>query len=282
MTLRIISYGGGVQSSALVVLASQGRLDEVMGGPIDAAVFVNVGDDAEHPDTLGYVRTVMTPWATERGVTVEEIRPTWRRGARAGQPKDLHTELMRPDLRDIPIPIRMPEGMPGMRQCTVRFKIRVISRWLREHGASPDTPAVRAVGISTDEFHRANNANTEPNQSVAYPLLDLGLDRQACMSVIRDAGLPVPPKSSCYFCPFHKPAHWSEMRRDRPDLFDQAAELEAHLIVQRINLGRDPAYLTRFGKPLRDAIPEAQDRLFVSDDWSMDNDGECDDEVCFT
>ena len=39
--LTTISYGGGVQSTALLVLSATGRLPAV-----DAALFANVGDDS--------------------------------------------------------------------------------------------------------------------------------------------------------------------------------------------------------------------------------------------
>lgn len=42
--LRVFSYGGGVQSTAALVLAAQGRID------FPAFVFANVGEDSEHPD----------------------------------------------------------------------------------------------------------------------------------------------------------------------------------------------------------------------------------------
>ena len=45
--MKVISYGGGVQSTAMLVLANQGAIDSV-----DAALFSNVGDDSEHPATL--------------------------------------------------------------------------------------------------------------------------------------------------------------------------------------------------------------------------------------
>jgi hypothetical protein len=39
---RVVSYGGGVQSNALLVLAAQGRID------YRTFLFANVGDDSEH------------------------------------------------------------------------------------------------------------------------------------------------------------------------------------------------------------------------------------------
>ena len=71
MSLRVISYGGGVQSTALVVLATQGKI-----GQVDAALFANVGDDSEHPATVRYVRDIMVPWAKERHFDIHELHRT--------------------------------------------------------------------------------------------------------------------------------------------------------------------------------------------------------------
>ena len=76
MTLRVISYGGGVQSTALVVLAAQGKLEAIMGGPVKYALFGNTGDDSEHPATLKYVREIAIPWAAERGIEIIELATT--------------------------------------------------------------------------------------------------------------------------------------------------------------------------------------------------------------
>lgn len=59
--------------------------------------------------------------------------------------------------RSLPIPVRMSDtGAPGTRSCTMDFKIRVIGKWLKEHGATAETPATVGIGFSTDEMHRAN------------------------------------------------------------------------------------------------------------------------------
>ena len=70
MGLRVFSYGGGVQSTAALVLAAQGKID------FPTFLFANVGDDSEHPATLRYVREEMrwqgndATWA--RGVVEKE------------------------------------------------------------------------------------------------------------------------------------------------------------------------------------------------------------------
>lgn len=275
MTLRTISYGGGVQSSALCVLAATGRLDEVMGGPIDAALFSNVGEDSEYPATLSYVRDVMQPWAAERGLQVIELN----RRKRDGSVETLWGRLMKPDSRSLPIPVRMSNGAPGKRSCTYDFKIAVVGKWLKQHGACAADPAVVAIGISTDEYQRANSKKVEPYEQPKYPLLDLGLDRNDCIRIIADAGLPIPPKSSCFFCPFHRPTMWAEMRRDQPALFERAQLLEDTLNERRAMLERDPVWLTRFNKRLSDAVAMAQEPLWYDDTF---NDGRCDEGYCWT
>jgi hypothetical protein len=277
VTLRTISYGGGVQSSALCVLATQGKLDEIMGGKVDAALFANVGDDSEYPATLSFVRTVMFPWCAERGLPVRELHRTLRDGTI----QTLWQRMMDYDgdkLRE-PIPVRGVNGAPMSRACTADHKIKVVGRWLKDRGATKDDPAVVAIGISTDEWHRSNNKKAEAYEHPVYPLLDLGLDRSACAEIIRDAGLPVPPQSSCFFCPFHRPAMWAELRRDEPALFRKAETLEDTLNERRAARGKEPVWLTRFNKPLGDAIGEAQTPLFTDDVF---NDGQCDEGYCWT
>ena len=270
MPLTTISYGGGVQSTAMLVLAAQGRL----GYDIDAALFANVGDDSEHPATLEYVRNVAIPWAAERGITVHELK----RVMRDGTSRTLMEDLTR-DSKTINIPVRMANGAPGNRNCTHTYKVQVVGKWLKANGASKSDPATVCIGISTDEITRVSNKRAMPYENPVYPLIDLGLDRSACQTVIADAGLPVPPKSSCYFCPFHRPQTWAEMRRDEPELFWKSADLEATLIARRKTLGKDPVYLTRFAKPLAEAIPEAQDML---PGFEMPGGEGCDSGYCWT
>jgi hypothetical protein len=249
---RSISYGGGVQSTAMIVLAVAGQI------AADVALFCNVGDDSEHPATIRYVREIAIPWAAERGFVIHELA----RQFRTGETETLMGRLMKEGSRSLPIPVRMPDtGAPGTRSCTHDFKIAVVGKWLKAHGATPDDPADVLIGISTDEIERLQNRKAKPYETPVYPLIDLGLDRAGCARVIRDAGLPVPPKSACFFCPFHRPATWAEQRRDEPELFWRSVELERTLNRRRDVLGKDHVYLTRFGRPLDEAISVAQDTL---------------------
>ncbi|MEI5100357.1 phosphoadenosine phosphosulfate reductase [Streptomyces sp. PmtG] len=266
--LRSVSYGGGVQSTALLVLAAQKRID------FPLFLMANVGDDSENPATFSYLEEYARPFAAEHGIGLTVLD----RVKRDGSTETLMQRLERPDIRSIDIPVRMANGAPGNRKCTTEFKIKVIGRWLKDHGATPQNPATVGIGISVDEIHRANNRRIEPHEVITYPLLDLGLRRTDCARIIREAGLPVPPKSSCFFCPFHRPETWHDQRRDEPELFEKACRLEDLLNERREELGKDHVYLTRFGRPLREAIPDGVDLLPIFDEA----DGACDSGWCMT
>lgn len=242
--LRVMSYGGGVQSTAMLVLAAQGKID------FPVAIFSNVGDDSEHPATLRYVREVAIPYAAQHGI---ELCVLDRRGK--GQPVTLWQKLTREDSRSIGIPVRMNNsGAPVRRSCTVDYKIRRVASELKRRGATAANPAVVALGISLDEYQRMRTESGIAWETLAYPLIDLRLDRAACLGIIAEAGLPEPGKSSCFFCPFHSRDHWRRMRRDEPELFAKSVALERLLNERRAALGRDPVWLTDALRPLDEAV----------------------------
>lgn len=264
--IRAFSFGGGWQSVAALVLAARGELD------FGLFLFANVGDDSEHPATLDYVHRHAIPYAEANGIQLRELRRT----RRDGTTETLYGRLMREGSRSIPIPVRMSNGAPGTRSCTADFKIRVIGKWLKAHGASATNPATIGIGISLDEIHRANSRRSEPYENITYPLLDLRIRRTDCPRIIRSAGLPVPPKSACWFCPMTRPTRWQTMRRTDPDLFAMACHLEATINDRRQLLGKDPVYLTRFNAPLANVIPDDNPLPFE------EGDGTCDSGHCFT
>lgn len=274
--LQVVSYGGGVQSTALLVLAATGYI------PHRTFLFANVGDDSEHPATLAYVRDVAFDYAAAHGIEIHELHRIPTRGRSKGEIETLWGRLMRPGSRSLPIPVRMSNGAPGTRQCTSDFKIRVVGRWLKEHGATADNPAHVAIGISVDEIERANTRIREPYEIVEYPLLTLehrlaphGATRNDCKRIIAAAGLPIPGKSACFFCPFHRPAAFADQARTEPELFALSALLEDRLNERRDALGKDHVYLTRYGRPLRDVFATTQQALF--DDWDEDEGYRCGD-----
>lgn len=246
--MRVFSSGGGVQSIAALILSAQGEIDY----PIH--LFANVGDDSENPETLDYVRGIAMPFAEREGIRFEEIN--WIK--RDGTFETLRERIYRTE-RSIPIPARMGHnGAPGNRACTIDFKIKTIDRWIAEHDGKGKDVYV-GLGITVDEIHRARREDWQTvrgfRKMKIYPLIELGISRNDCHEIIRDAGLPTPAKSSCYFCPFHTPAAWIRLRSSRPDLFEEACNIEREIQRKRREvMGKDDVFLHPALVPLDQAV----------------------------
>lgn len=59
-----------------------------------------------------------------------------------------------------------------------------------------------------------------------YPLIELGMDRQACQDYIRSFELPLPYPSNCIFCPFANKVEILWLYRFYPELFRQWVHFE--------------------------------------------------------
>jgi hypothetical protein len=232
MKKYVFSTGGGVQSTACLVLAAQGKI------PYRTFVFSNVGDKAESPETIQYINEIAKPYAKAHGI--EWVDVAWV--DRQGKKRDLFDDVMTNE-RSINIPAFMPGGMPGNRNCTVSYKIKPIAKWIKNNAPN----CTLGKGISTDEPHRATPSRESDGYTSAYPLIELGISRSDCLIIAKEAGLPQPPKSSCWFCPFKTTDQWVTMRRERPELFAKSVELEQVLQKRREVLGKDAVYLSGIG-----------------------------------
>jgi hypothetical protein len=265
VTIRCVSHGGGRQTTALLVLAAQRRIDYPL------FVFANVGDDSENPATLRYVREIAMPYAEAHGIELVERR----RILRDGSERTLLQEIEGQD-RSIPIPARMGNGGFGRKKCTERFKIAVVRRELRRRGATADDPATVAIGISTDEIERAEAGPgpdpRDPTRIRVYPLLDLGLSSHDCRKIITEAGLPIPPKSACSFCPLHDRETWRRQRRSDSERWERSVRVDSIIRERAVRIGRGAMGLVSPTLPIEVAVDDQQ-TLFGDD---------CESGWCFT
>ena len=93
------------------------------------------------------------------------------------------------------------------------------------------------------------------------------------MNAILEAGLPVPPKSACFFCPFKSRMAWRDLKREQPELFETACRVEQHLDAKMRRAGHGGVLLTDSGVPLAVAVGEGV---------QMQIDDFCDSGWCFT
>lgn len=212
---RILSFGGGVQTTALAILLVEGKV------VADRVIFADTG--GERPETYRYIDSYIKPLMTAAGIDFRTVKQTLK----SCQP-DLYGWLWR--LKQIP-PIM------GKRLCSLKFKSGAIRRYLGE----PYTPL---IGFSIDEAERARFP-----QEANYPLIELGLSVTDCHRIIQGFGWPSPIKSSCYYCPFQSPFEWQWLKTNHPDLFKKTLELEARYHKKKPHL-KDTFGIYR-GLPLR-------------------------------
>lgn len=245
---RIFSFGGGVQSTACLILAAQGKID------FQTFVFANVGDDSEDPATLQYLTMWAWPYAAEHGLDLVEI-------AKGGRTLMQQIELG----PDIPIPA-WPMRFP--RSCTTNWKIKPLARYAKKNGVG-----VMGMGISTDEWMRAKDSRI-PGVVYEFPLIELGLSRRDCTELIASSALPVPPRSACFFCPYNSQTRWTTLKRERPGLFAKAVHVEEMLTAKSRGRGYGAATLRASGVPLT-----AMGDQSTFDDLVA---GECESGFCWT
>ena len=203
---HILSFGAGVNTVALMVMLVRDR------APLDGVVFADTG--GETPDTYESVEVART-YLGERQIPFTIVRP--RRG---------HADLYGTALSRRVIP------SVQWRWCTRDFKVNPIHRYYKGLGSHVN----QYVGIAFDEVHRMRDSR-EAFITNLYPLIDQRLTRQDCIDLISEAGLPVPEKSGCYFCPFNSTERWHRILERHPDLFARAIQLEEnskHFPSQRL------------------------------------------------
>lgn len=105
--LRLFSFGGGVQSTACLVLAAQRKIDYPL------FVFANVGNNAESPETLAYIKEQAMPFAKAHGIELSVVSKV----GKDGKVIDLYDYAVSEKNRTIPLPVYLQSGAPGTRMC---------------------------------------------------------------------------------------------------------------------------------------------------------------------
>ena len=219
----VVSYGGGIQSTALVMLAMRERW------VIDEIVHVDLVD-AESPATREYVRYFRGWLLREHGRDITVIE------------RNMYRDMLdKPQFTPVPWRGKYERFMLS-RQCTRQYKVAPLQRYLYDR--YPDGRIGLMLGISVDEYHRMRDSSAARIDHV-YPLVDARLTRWQCRDIIERAGLAVPWKSSCWFCPYRSiRSQWALVQR-YPDLAGMARVLEDRINAERRFRGKDEIVVLR-------------------------------------
>jgi len=212
--MNIVSYGGGTNSTALIIGMYQHSI------PIDLIIFSDTG--GEKPHTYEFIE-IFSRWLEERSLPrVTKVRQTLR-----GNPYTLEEKLL--TYNELPAPVY------GNSQCAVQFKINPKASYCNKHPMCKDVwmrheKVNEYIGYDAKEQRRIDKNKavyeTDKKYEKHFPLIAWGWGRDECINAIKDAGLPLPGKSSCFFCPNNKKDVIQQLWEDYPDLFDRAVALE--------------------------------------------------------
>jgi len=195
-----LSYGAGVNSTALLIMLVEGKLPQYDPWRV---VFADTGNEKD--ETYSYIERTVKQYLRAHGYMLEIVRP----------PETVLERWQRYHL----------VGSRVIRGCTEHAKIRPIEALLKAEGCLG-----QLLGIDAGEAHRAKS-HPKDKWPKAYPLIDMDLDRDDCKEIIRAAGLCIPVKSGCWHCPFMRVGEVLALARERPDRMKQIEDLEADSIA---------------------------------------------------
>lgn len=204
-----VNYGGGVNSTALLVAAERAGLRP------DWVLFADTG--SERPETYANVERV-SRWCEKVGFPFATVK--WIR--RDGTFESIHENCLRTRY--------LPSKAYGLAGCTYKWKIQPMQRWRKEHGFDG---GIVSIGYDAGESRRIEKAKAlacadedrGANEEMWYPLVAWRMDRAACVALVREAGF-APVKSSCFLCPNMKPAEWVDLSSEHPALYAIAREVD--------------------------------------------------------
>ena len=209
-----IAYGGGTNSTAMII----GLLR--IGVTPDIITFADTG--GERPDTYAYVE-MFSAWLEKHGSgPIHRVQSQDRQGNYYTLEQKCLDNKMLPSLAY------------GYKSCSEKHKQRPQHKFIRNHPlsrASMDRgeKIIKAIGYDAGEKKRSSKED-DRWYTYRYPLREWGWDRKKCAEVILEEGLPLPGKSSCYFCPAMKKKEILILAKTQPKLLKRALVLEANAL----------------------------------------------------
>ena len=255
----MVAYGMGVDSTALLV----GLRDR--GVRPDAILFADTG--GEKKETYAF-EAPMQDWLRREGwpaiVTVRYVATNFKNWPPYYTLED--NCLTNGTLPGISF---------GPASCSVKWKQAPQHKWTQawqpaRDAWSANVKVTKLIGFDASPADRRRTYVPEDDQryTYEYPLQAWGWDRAECQRQIAAAGLPVPPKSSCFFCCAMKP---HEVRALSPDEHRRIVVMEARAkprLTSCEGLWRSTVKGTRGGTPRPGSMTQfiADERLLPPDE----------------
>jgi hypothetical protein len=223
LKMKVLCYGGGTNTTAMIVGLAARNIRP------DLIIMADTG--AERPHTYAHIEIMQTYLKKIGYPQITIVKKVDKNG-------DIYT--LEQDLLDHKC---LPSVAYGFKTCSQKYKTQPVDKFLNNH---PDAIAAwkrgekitKLIGFDADEPHRVKDYD-DKKYEVKYPLIEWDWGRNECIDAIKSAGLPLPKKSSCFFCPNMRPHEIMELNALYPHLAERALKMEANAELTTIKgLGR--------------------------------------------
>lgn len=223
--LRVLSFGAGVQSTVLLLMAAKGEIKPMP----DVAIFADTQfEPASIYKHLEWVEMELD-YLTDKAIKIEIVKH--------GNIKQDHINAVNnANDRIATMPLFLDNHGVIWRQCTVDYKIKPIQNKIKEilglkkgQRVSKNIVVEQWMGISTDELERVKE-NNKPFIVNRFPLIEMGMSRGDCYQWFKKH-YPHKPlvKSACIACPYHNNSMWRDMKKNDPVSWEEACQFDDDL-----------------------------------------------------
>lgn len=218
----VVAYGGGLNSLAMLCGFRQLEIGPAMIQMADTG--------GEHPATLAHLDYISKKCREWWGIEIAIVRKTYQ-----GEFEGLEKNCIRKKM--------LPSLAYGKKTCSQKYKVQPQTQRLKKWMTANNLKTVRrAIGYDAGEGHRRTDITGEDlkrgRKAVNwYPLIEWQWRRVDCLEVVKRHGLEVPRKSACFFCPAMKRGEILQLKKESPDLYKRALEIERQAVTTSAGRG---------------------------------------------
>lgn len=202
----VVAYGLGVDSTAMLIGMHQ------RGMRPDLILFADTGNEKQ--ETYDYL-PIMNQWLESVGFPLVTV-------VRNVVADFKHWPPYRTLGENCLTNGTLPSLAFGFKSCSLKWKVAPQNKFCDQWQPAIDCwnaggKVLKVIGYDAGPSDGRRHAKAEKlvdaKYDYAYYLIEWGWDRERCKIEIAAAGLPVPPKSACYFCPATKPSELHEHKK---------------------------------------------------------------------
>jgi len=225
-----VSFGGGVQSTALAMLVIHRHPDLVRAmGDVQPELWL-FSDTGDEPQAVYDHVVVMRQRILDAGMVYKTVSAGVLSEHVLSKAKRRERGISMPPMY---VSTRDGDTMPVRRGCTRDFKIKPLDSAAKAHfevprGYKGEPYVAQWYGISSDEAQRMKIPQ-DRWRTFEYPLVKMGWSRRRCLDYLDSLGMSA-PRSACVYCPFHDTAEWKKVLAvpgERAKVFEFERQLHA-------------------------------------------------------